>query len=114
MVMEMEYEQSHVSGECRIGASGMYFQLCHIAEGMQHGHQRRGTEQEGQHITETQVVIDVADQHQQQHEDEAYALPRGDDEDAALVKRDRSALNFRAEQPSAKLLFECGKHVSDR
>jgi hypothetical protein len=31
-----------------------------------------------------------------------------------LVKRDRSALDFRAEQPCAELLSECGEHVDKR
>jgi hypothetical protein len=60
-------------------------------------------------IAQAQAVVDVAQQHQRQHQRKAQPLPGGQDVDAPLVERDGPALDLRAEQPGAELLFECGK-----
>lgn len=87
------------------------FQLRKIAESVQHGYAGNGRQQKGEYIPQTQVVIDVAQQHQQQYAAKAQPPARGQDKNAALIERDSSAGNFRAEQPSAEFLLECGEHV---
>ena len=78
---------------------------------MQHGHAGRGGEQESEHITQAQGVIDIAQQHQHQHEGKAESLPRREDVYAALVEHHRSRFDGTAEGPIAEFLFEGGEQV---
>ena len=80
-------------------------QVREIAEGVQHGHHRHHRQQEGQHIAEAEVVVDVAEQHQHQHESQRKPASGGNDENAALVEDDGSAVDFLAKQPGAKKVF---------
>ena len=82
----------------------------HVAKRVQHRHHCHHRQNKGQYITEAQVVIDVAEQHQHQHEDQRESLSGGNDEDAALRECERADFYFRAKQPGAKFLFECGEH----
>ena len=109
-IVEVEYEVRLLSGEHRLDMAGVYFELRHVAEGMQQADAAGGGEQEGEHVTQAQVVIDVAQQHQHQHKGEAETLARGQDVDAALVEHQRAGLDGAAKSPVAEFLFECGWH----
>ena len=62
-----------------------------------HGHRR---EQEGEHEPEAECVVDRSAQHDEQHEREEQAVPRGQQEDPALGQADRRGLAAAAiEQP---------------
>ena len=75
---------------------------------MQHRHHRHHCQHKGQHITKAEVVIDIAEQHKNQYESQRETLFGGNDENAALRQRDRADFYFRAEQPDAEFLLECG------
>jgi len=81
-----------------------------IAERVQHGHHRHHRQQKGQHKTQTEAVVDAAQQHQDQQETQRQTLSGRHDEDAALRQHDRAVLDLRAEQPVAEALFGCGQH----
>lgn len=105
-IVEVEHEARLFTDEHRLHVARVDLQLCQVAEGVQHGQPRGGGEQEGEHITQAQVVVDVAKQHQTQHEGESGSLFGGDDVDAALVEDDRARLEGAAERPVAEELFE--------
>jgi hypothetical protein len=99
-----------LAAEYGIGTTRTYLQMCQIAKGVQHRHHRHHRQHKGQHITEAQVVVDVAEQHQPQHEGECESLFGGNDEDAALREYDGSALDFWAEQPNLETFSERVQH----
>ena len=90
----------------------VYLKLRHIAKGIQHAHAGDGCQQKGQHITQTQVVIDIPKQHQHQHKSKGKPLPRGQDVDAPLVEHHRAGFYRTAEGPVAKVVSEFVEHVS--
>jgi hypothetical protein len=109
-VVEMEHELCPFPGKHRFDVPGVYLQLRHVAEGVQHGHAGSRGEQEGEDVTQAQVVIDVAQQHHHQHKGKAESLAGRNDVDAALVEYQRAGLDAAAERPVAEQLSESGKH----
>src|SRR6266481_6664286 len=77
---------------------------------MQHGHDCHHRQQKSQLITQAQVVIDIAQQHQYQHKSQCQALSGRQNEDAPLREHDAPLLYLRAKQPTFEMLFECGQH----
>ena len=101
-VVEMEHELCLFPGEHRFDIACVYLQLCHVAEGVQHGHAGSRGQQEGEDVTQTQVVIDVAQQHHQQHKGKAESLTGRNDVDATLVQYQRAGFDAAAERPVAE------------
>src|SRR5213075_513867 len=86
-------------------------QVREVAPCVQHRDARHAHEQEGELVTERQVVIDRADEEQQQHEGEEISLVARQDEDAALDEGDRRSLrDRRAEDPVGDRLPQVGNH----
>ena len=106
----MQQKIRGITAEHRLGATGAYLQMRQIAERVQHRHPCHHRQQKGQHITETQIVVDVAEQHQHQHEGEHESLFGGNDKDAPLRERDRAGLDGTAVRPGTELLLKCGEH----
>jgi len=65
-IIEVKNKLRLLSGKYTRNMACVYFKLGHIAEGIQHAHAADGRQQKGEHISQTEVVIDIAQQHQQQ------------------------------------------------
>ena len=107
-IVEVEHEARQLTHEHGLHVACVDLQLCQVAEGVQHGQTCGGRQQESEYVTQAQVVIDVAQQHQAKDEGEGEPLLGGDDVDAALVEDDRPRLDGAAERPVAESFFECG------
>ena len=72
---------------------------------MNHGHHAETGEQEDQGVAQAQVIVDGAEQHDAEDDDEKESRARRDDEDAALRENDRQLfVAAEAEQPLPKRL----------
>src|SRR6266478_9116959 len=86
LVLENELELRGVPREHGRDAPGAYVEVREIAKRMQDRNDAQAREQEREHVTEREVVIDRADQHQDHGEPEGQAMARGQDVDAALAE----------------------------
>ena len=76
------------AGENRIGSPPHEAQGDQIAKGVHHRHHAEPAEQENQRMAEAKVVVDRANQHQDQDDGKQQSSFGGQDEDAALAEDD--------------------------
>jgi hypothetical protein len=91
-VLEHDLEVRGIAREHRRHTSGAHVKVHQVAEGVQDGDDAQAGEQEGEHITEREVVVDRSDQHQDKHTAEAQTVTRRQDVDAALSEEYHAGL----------------------
>src|SRR4029077_8092077 len=83
LVLQHDLEMGDLAREYGRHAPGADVQVHEVAEGMQDRDDTQSRQQEGEHVAERKVVVDGADQHQDERNPEAQAVASGKDVDAA-------------------------------
>src|SRR5215831_8057926 len=107
-VIDVQMKAYEAAGERRLDPAGADREMREVAIGVEDRRHAHSREQKSEDVAERELVVDRADQHQQEREPEEHAVARRQDVHAALREEDRPALRSGASREEPPELVDLG------